>query len=197
MLFISKKSIDIGNIKTVYFIFALITLSLLGFLVVIPQFIPSWEIIPKVLVGLIYVSNIVLLYLIIKRSQKYFFSRFAKKPALISTTLISIFSVFTILILFIGTSLGLGQGFMGARYEKEFNYPKRHTSIYIYDASLLAPATTIKVRKGFFPLMKDLKTMNGWIPYGIKVTHTKDVAQLVFQTDTLKISLETGELIAN
>jgi len=197
MLFISKKSVDIGNIKTVYFIFALITLSLLGFLVVIPQFIPSWEIVPKVIVGLIYISNIILLYIIIKRSQKYFFKHFAKKQALISTILISILSIFTVLLLFIGTSLDFGQGFMGATYVKEFNYPKRHTSIYIYDASLLDPTTVIKVREGFFPFMKDLKTMNRWIPYGIKVSHNKDAVQMVFQTDTLKISLETGELIAN
>jgi len=197
MFIISKKSVDIGNIKTVYFFFALITLSLLGFLVVIPQFIPSWEIVPKVLVGLIYISNIVLLYLIIKRSQKYFFSRFAKKQAILLSITISVLSVLTILLLFIGTSLGFGQGFMGASYVKEFNYPKYHTSIYIYDAGFLAPTTAIKVRKGFFPFMKDLKAVDGWIPYGIKVSHNKDAAQLVFQTDTLKISLETGELIPN
>jgi hypothetical protein len=197
MFIISKKSLDIGNIKTVYLIFTLITLSLFGFLVVSPQFIPSWEIVPKVIVGLIYISNIILLYIIIKRSQKYFFKHFAKKLALRLTILISILSVFTILFLFIGTSLGFGQGFLGASYVKEFNYPKRHTSIYIYDAGFLDPVTSIKVRRGFFPFMKDLKTMNGWIPYGIKVSHNKDAAQLVFQTDTLKISLETGKLISN
>ena len=104
--------------------------------------------------------------------------------------------VFTVLFLFVVTTLKLGQGFMGATFQKEFNYPKRQLSVYIYDAGFLGPASSIKVRKGFFPFMKNLKTMDGWIPYGIKAALTNDRVQLVFQSDTLRISLETGELIS-
>lgn len=192
---IPKTYIEIGNIKTIYFVFALIALSVLGYFSVIPQYIPSWEILPEIFVAIVYVLNLVLLYFIIRRSQKYFFSRFTKTQGILLTISTSSFLVFAIISFFIVTSLNFGQGFMGATYLKEFNYPKQHTTVYLYDAGFLDPATAIKIRSGFLPLMKDIKLIPGWIPYGVKVSQSDEIVQIVYLSDTLRVDLKTAELI--
>lgn len=196
MSLISKPSINIGRIKTFYFILALILLIIFGFLAVIPQVIPSWEIVQEILVGVIYVLNIVLVYIIIKRSQKFFSPTVSKKQIVFITTIISFVLVIGVIYMFIFTSFGFGQGFMGSKLEKEFNYPDYKATIYIYDAGFLDPATAIKIKKGRLPLMKDVKFLAHWLPYKITESHKGDIVQLSFNKDTVKISLKTGKLIS-
>ncbi len=85
---------------------------------------------------------------------------------------------------------------MGSNLEREIKYPNHNTNIYIYNASFLDPATSVKIKKGYSPLMKDIKFLANWIPYKVKESHNDKTAILSFGSDTIKISLETGKLIS-
>ncbi len=183
------------KLKTAYFIIALILFITFGFLAVIPQVIPSWETTQKILVETIYIFNLVLAYIIIKRFQKNFFSHFSKKKEMILTIATTLFFAISLTFMFVATSLGFGQGFMGATLEKEYNYPKYKTTIYVYDAGFLDPATAFKIRRKFLPLMKDVKFIGNWLPNKVKEFREGDYVKFSFQKDTIKISLKTGKLI--
>ena len=183
------------KIKTIYFIFALITFIIFGFSLLIPQIIPSWEIVQKIIIEIIYVFNLALVYIIIRRTQKFSFTRFSKKIAITLTSFTTLFLAFSILFLFAVTSLGFGQGFMGATLEKEYNFPEYNTTIYIYNAGFLDPATAIKLRKGWLPIMKDIKFIGGYAASETKVLLKENIIQLSFQDTTFNISLKTSNLI--
>jgi len=187
MSLISKPSIDLRKINTLYFILALIVLIILGFLSVIPQVIPSWEIVQEILVGILYILNLILVYFIIRRFQKKIVPYVSKKAGILITSSISFVVVGGVIIMFFFTSLGFGQGFMGATLEKELNYPDYKTTIYIYDAGFLDPATAIKIKKGWLPIMKDVKFLGNWIPYRIKARQTSEIVQIFSQKIQLKL----------
>ncbi|OQX98752.1 MAG: hypothetical protein B6I20_10675 [Bacteroidetes bacterium 4572_117] len=183
------------KIKFIYYIIFLISSIILGFVIIIPDIIPSWEIVQQAIFGLLYTINIVLAYIIIRLSPTIFNNNLSKKHSYILKSATTVFLSLILLFSFVATSFGLGQGFMGPKLEKEIKYPDYKATVYIFDAGFIDPATSVKIKKGRLPFMKELVFLGNWIPYQVEETLNDSIVQFSYENDTIGIDLKTGKLI--
>jgi len=182
------------NIKTIYFIILLIFFVLLGIIIVSPELIPSFEMVQVVALGVIYLINIVLVYIIIIRLWHYLQNIFAKTKANIFTTLVASIVAFALLISFIITSLSIGQGYMGGKLYKELNYHEYHVTLFLYDDGFLDPLTTVKIKNRTWPLMKNYFYIENCEPSEIKTQTKADLLELSSSEIVVTINLKTREI---
>ncbi len=182
------------NIKTIYFIMLLIFNLVLGIIVVLPEFIPSFEKVQVIVHGVIYLINIVLVYLLTIRFWQYLLNIFNKKKANILTTLVASIVAFGLLISFIITSLSIGQGYMGGKLYKELNYHEYHVRLFLYDDGFLDPLTTVKIKNKTWPVMKNLIYIENCQPSDLKTQIKTNILELSSSDIMVTINLKTREI---
>lgn len=183
-----------SKIKTFYFVIALIVSVLLGILVAIPELIPSFEIIQVIVILILYVANILFVYIIVIRFRNFTRTKQHKENTALLTGLVSIVGVGFLFFAFIITSLGIGQGFMGGKFEKELNYPGYHVKIYLYDDSFLDPLTTIKIKHKFWPVMQDLAFLENCKPSYLTISRQDDFVEFSCGLKVVRLNLKTREV---
>lgn len=184
------------KIKTIYFYLFIVLLQAIVFLILVAQVIPSWEIVAIVIVCLLYIIALIFDGFILNRTWRYLIKKQTKTTSAVLTSLLGLlitswlFYTFMIFILFIG-----GGPFPG-KLEKEINYPKYGKTIYIYNSSFLDPETTIKMREGWLPIMKDKKHLNGWESSRIEIEQKDNIVELKneWTKAIVRINLETGKV---
>ena len=180
--------------KTKYLYLLILLLQAIGVLVLIPQAIPSWEMGIIIFVSALYGVNLVIAGFILHRTQKKLSIKQTTKKSWLLTIGLGLIITGWLFYSFLCCSMGFGQGLFGGALEKEIHYPAYGKTLYIYNSSWLDPETTIKMREGWLPIMKDKKH---WYcaPNNIKIEKKGDYIQLKEGQDSIQINLKTGALI--
>ncbi len=181
------------NLKTIYFVLLLFIFLILGIIIVLPELIPSLEMVQVIVLGIIYLINIVLVYILMIRLWNYLQNVFDKTRTIILTAVVASIVAIGLLICFIITSLGVGQGFMGGTLYKEINFPEHNVTLFLYDDGFLDPLTTFKIRNKTFPTMKTFFYIENCQPIDLKMWRHKDILEFSSTDIVVKIDLKTRE----
>ena len=178
-----------SKIKTIYIILGLIVFVALGVMVIIPEVIPSWVAVQQIIILVLYVANIVFVYVILARLWNYLKQNFERSTSVLVTTLAAIMVSGGLFFSFIFTSLGIGQGFMGGSLAKELNYPSYKVKLYLYDDSFLDAMTTLKIKHKTLPIMQDLAFIDNCQPLELKIMKSNDTVNISCNNVVIKVDL--------
>lgn len=188
--FCTKCSFTMKKIRTIYFAIILVVCIALGIIVVIPEIIPSLEFVEQIIILILYLINIVCVYVLIVR-LKAFLSTKMQKGGMIALTSLAIFSISIVLFFsFIITSFSIGQGFLGGSLNKELKYPKHNVTIYFYDDGFLDPLTTIKIDHKIWPIMEDLSYFENRYSSEIDVVNLGNKVKLTSDNIVVEVDLK-------
>ncbi len=179
----------IDKIKTIYVISGLIVFIALGILAILPEVIPSWVAVQQIIILVLYVFNIVFVYVIIVRLWNYLKKGFSKQTSVVATTIIAIFITGCLFFSFIITSLGIGQGFLGGTLAKELKYPNHKVKLYLYDDSFLGAMTTLKIKHKIWPIMEDLAFIENCQPLELQISKVADTVFIDCNNVSVKVDL--------
>lgn len=184
------------KIKTIYFYLFILLLQAIAFLIVVAQVIPSWKIVGGAIVCLLY--SIALLFdgLILNRAWWYLIKKQTKTTSIALTSLLGLIITGWLFCTFMIFMLVFEGGPFPGKLEREINYPKYGKTVYIYNSSFLDPETTIKMREGWLPIMKDKKHLNGWESSRIEIEQKDNIVELKneWTKAIVRINLETGKV---
>ena len=178
-----------SKIKTIYIILGLIVFVALGVMVIIPEVIPSWVAVQQIIILVLYVANIVFVYVILARLWNYLKQNFERSTSVLVSTLTAIMVSGGLFFSFIFTSLGIGQGFMGGSLAKELNYPSYKVKLYLYDDSFLDAMTTLKIKHKTLPIMQDLAFIDNCQPLELKIMKSNDTVNISCNNVVIKVDL--------
>lgn len=177
------------KIKSIYVILGLIVFTAMGTLAIIPELIPSWVWVQQIVILLLYLLNIVFVYVIITRLWNYLKTSYSRKTSLLATSIVTFIVISGLLVAFVVTTLGIGQGFMGGSLAKELKYPEHKIKLFLYDESFLDARTTLKVKHKFWPTMKDLAFIENCHPKELDIIKYGDTLKIVAHNTILKVNL--------
>jgi hypothetical protein len=160
----------------------------LGFLVSIPDFIPSFEIIQTIAILVIYIIIIGLAYATIIRYRNQFHESHPLTKAKGFTFLTSFAIVVSLIITFILTSLSLNRGGFSQTFVNELDYPNYKVKIYIFDNSFIEPITNIKIKDKTWPVMKKIAFIENYRPNELKTWRNYDT--LFFSTERIELRID-------
>jgi hypothetical protein len=184
-----------AKIKTIYLVTGLLTLIVLGFLVTIPQFIPSFELVEAICVLVVYVLIIAFAYALIIRMRNYFEGIYSTNQVLIFTKLFAALIIIGLFISFILTSSNLGQGLFKGYFVEELHYPNYKVKLYLYDDSYIESFTTVKIKNKRLPVMKNVAFIEGYRPTELKISKNKDTVFFTSKDIGLKFNLKSLKVI--
>jgi len=177
-----------NKIRTIYFVLAIIFTSILAILIVLPEVIPSFEKAQVISLGVVYMINIALAYMIIVRLRQYLQNMFDKTRTSVLSTIVMVIFALVLTATFIINSFGIGQGY--GKYYKDLKFHQPRVTIYLYDDSSVNPLTTIKIKDETWPVMENLAFIENCNPSNLVISQKSDTLILSSQDIILKINLK-------
>ena len=156
-----------------------------------PEVIPSLEFVQQIIILVLYLANIVFAYVIVLRFKNYLQKNLSLAKTAILTSITGIIITLSLAILFIFTSLGIGQGFLGGSVAKELNYPNHKVTLYLYDNSFMEQITTIKMKHKTWPIMEDVSFIEHCHPSQLKIWRHDDIVEFSYLDIYVRINLIT------
>jgi hypothetical protein len=132
-----------------------------------------------------------LTYVMILLMRNFIFQKYLAKKANILFNICSTLIISFILGTFLLVSIHIGDGFYNRTLAKELDFPARHVKLYIYDCSLNAPLTAIKVKDMVWPVMHDVAFFEDHLPSELRTSRNKDTLRIIGKNIELIFNLKT------
>jgi hypothetical protein len=160
------------KLKTIYFILGLIFLIILGYVVSMPEFVPSLKFIQQIIICVIFVLIIGLAYILIVLFQNYLKEKQIPRTGLLSR-LFAFIIISCLIIIFVLVSKNIG-GFNKKNLFKELDFPTQKVKLYLYDYSDKQPMTSVKVKIKDLPFLHNVAYIENQRPGDLKAWRHND-----------------------
>jgi hypothetical protein len=160
------------KLKTIYFILGLFFLIILGYVVSMPEFVPSLKFIQQIIICVIFVFIIGLAYILIVLFRNYLIEKQIWRTELLSKVFAFLF-ISGLFVIFVAVSKNIG-GINKKILFKELDFPTQKVKLYLYDYSDKLPMTSVKVKIKDLPFLHNVAFIENQRPGDLKTWRHKD-----------------------